>query len=212
MAKKKTKSAPQCPVSSGNPCPFLRALVADGSLADGVESVAKVASTIAEVAKKGEIAADLKPAAIQLIAMISQGVRPLTVLNTKLKGVQLNGLRNGPLDKKGVGSGILDANGEVNPKELERLKQFASNKISTTGATELGLSRDEITKFMDANFKRAKQRRRIDRMLMNGEWPVLLTVMGKEGREGFYLSVDEVAELFSERRLPERMRRDQPGA
>lgn len=33
---------------------------------------------------------------------------------------------------------------------------------------------------MDASFKRAAgRRRRIDRALMNGEWPVLLKVVGK---------------------------------
>ena len=212
MAKKKTKSAAQLPVGAGNPCPFLRALVADGSLADGVESVAKVASTIVEAAKRGEGAPELKLAAIQLVAMIAHGVMPLTVLNTKLQGVKLNGLRNGPLDKKGVGSGILDADGQVNPKELERFKQFASNKTSSIGTTELGLSLDEITQFMDANFRRAKQWRLVDRMLMNGEWPVLLRVMGKDGPDGRYLSVDDVAELATERRLPARMRRDLPRA
>jgi hypothetical protein len=36
---------------------------------------------------------------------------------------------------------------------------------------------------MDANFARAAgRRRRIDRRLMNGEWPILLQVMGKQAR------------------------------
>ena len=66
---------------------------------------------------------------------------------------------------------------------------------------------EEITTFMDANFKRAQgTRRRIDRALMNGEWPVLLRVMGKKGTGGRYLSVADVEELVVQRRLPERMR------
>jgi hypothetical protein len=211
MAKKKTKLAAQFPVGAGNPCPFLRALVADGSLSDGVEPVTKVAGTIVEVAKRGEGAPELNPMPPQLVAMIAHGVSPLTVLHTKLHGVQLNALRNGPLDKRGAGSGFLDVNAQVNREELERLKQFASNKTSSTGATELGLSVDEITQFMDANLRRAKQWRLVDRFLMNGEWPVLLEVMGKDGPDGRYLSVDEVVELVAERRLPERMRRDLPG-
>jgi hypothetical protein len=207
MTKKKTKPGPQLLVSAGNPCPFLRALVADGALADGLEPISKVVRTIVDVAKKGEGAPELPPTPIHLIAMVAHGVSPLTVLHTQLRGVQLNGLRNGPLDKKGVGSGLLDAKGEVNPQELARLKQFASNKTSSAGTTELGLSLDEITTFMNANFKRAKHWRLVDRALMNGEWPVLLKVMGKDGPDGRYLSLAEVEELIVQRRLPERMRR-----
>ncbi len=205
MTAKQTTT--QHPVSAGNPCPFLRALVADGALADGVEPISNIVSTIGNVVKKGEGAPALRPAAIHFIAMVANGLSPWAVLQSNLKGVRINALRNGPLDKKGVGSGILNATGDVDPKELARLKDFASKKTSSSGATELGLSLDEITKFMDANFKRADgQRRRVDRMLMDGEWPVLLKVMGKDGPDGRYLSLAEVQELFGERRLPERMR------
>jgi hypothetical protein len=59
---------------------------------------------------------------------------------------------------------------------------------------------------MDANFARAAGRRRmIDRALMNGEWPILLQVMGRKGRGGRYLSFQEVADLFKKRSFPERM-------
>jgi hypothetical protein len=59
---------------------------------------------------------------------------------------------------------------------------------------------------MDANFERAAgQMRKIDRALMNGEWPVLLKGMGKQGLKGHYLSLDDVGTLFKARRLPERM-------
>lgn len=208
MTEKQAKPATQRPVSAGNPCPFLRALVADGTLADGVEPISRIANTIVDVAKKGDGAPDVKPGAIRVIAMIASGLSPWAVLRTKLKGVQLNALRNGPLNKKGVGSGILNATGEVDPKELARLKEFASQKNSSSGTTELGMSLDEITAFMDANFERAKgKRRRIDRALMNGEWPVLLRVMGKKGTGGRYLSLADVEELAVQRRLPERMGR-----
>ena len=72
---------------------------------------------------------------------------------------------------------------------------------------------------MDANFERAEGRRRlIDRKLMDGEWPILLKVMGIEGgkevgkqgekgKQGLYLSLTDVAQLFEERTLPQRMMR-----
>ena len=40
---------------------------------------------------------------------------------------------------------------------------------------------------------------------MDGEWPVLLKVMGKDGPDGRYLSVADVRSLFVDRRLPRRM-------
>jgi hypothetical protein len=59
---------------------------------------------------------------------------------------------------------------------------------------------------MNENFTRAAGRRRvIDRFLMDGEWPILLKVMGREGKDGRYLSVAEVRQLFLKRKLPERM-------
>ena len=66
----------------------------------------------------------------------------------------------------------------------------------------------DLTRMMDANFARAKGARRlIDRKLMDGEWPVLLKVMGKAGKKGRYLSVLEVRRLFVDRSLPTRMRK-----
>ena len=65
----------------------------------------------------------------------------------------------------------------------------------------------EITTMMDANFARARStRRRVDRAMMNAEWPVLLKFMGKDAADGTrYLCVDEVQVLVRDRRLPQRV-------
>ena len=69
----------------------------------------------------------------------------------------------------------------------------------------------ELRRFMDANFERAAgRRRRIDRALMNGEWPVLLKVMGKGKGARRYLSMTELRTLFVQRQLPRRMRDQLP--
>ena len=47
-------------------------------------------------------------------------------------------------------------------------------------------------------------------MLMKGEWPVLLKILGKGEGEERYLSVAEVRTLFVERRLPERITKRLP--
>ncbi|MEO8321305.1 MAG: hypothetical protein ABI561_23610, partial [Bradyrhizobium sp.] len=42
-------------------------------------------------------------------------------------------------------------------------------------------------------------------ILMKGEWPVLLKIMGKGEGDARYLSVAEVKTLFVERRFPDRI-------
>lgn len=195
------------PVSHNNPCPFLRALVAQGQLADDTAPLHQVAQVIASTARKGEGQPKVPSALVYGIALGANGIGPLSLLQNQRGGLRLNQLRNGPLDKKGVGSGLLDRQGKVSLPAFERLRGFAQTKTASDGSTELGLGLPELVKFMDANFARASgTRRRIDRALMNGEWPILLKVMGKNGPDGRYLSLAEVKALFVKRQLPQRMR------
>ena len=199
-------TTPELPeVSSGNPCPFLRGLVAAGRLDDREEPLSRLSKVVAQ-ASAGPGESPLPTLAIGAIALVANGLSPLSLTQRLLGGVRLDGLRNGPLDKKGAGSRILDAQGEVNLPELARLGEFASSKTDAQGHTELGLDAGQLRTMMDANFARAAgKRRRIDRALMDGEWPVLLRVMGKPSGTGRYLSLDELGELFMARRLPERV-------
>ncbi len=194
------------PVSANNPCPFLRALVSAGKLADDREPLAKVAAVVAMTAHAGDGRPELPRAAIFSIASVANGLGPLSLLHTQWRGLQLNALRGGPLDKQGAGSRILNARGAINTKELSRLRGFANEKQNDDGSSEPGLGLAELRAYMDANFARAAGRRRIiDRTLMLGEWPVLLKVMGKEGPSGRYLSLQDVIDLFKDRVLPQRM-------
>lgn len=194
------------PVSANNPCPFLRALVSSGQLSDAREPLAKVAAVVADAAHAGDGRPELPRAAIYAIASVANGWGPISLADAQWHGLQLNALRGGPLDKKGVGSGILNARGVIDAKEVSRLRGFAHEKQSVDGSSEPGLGLDELRAYMDANFARAAGRRRaIDRTLMLGEWPVLLRVMGKEGLDGRYLGLQDVIDLFKNRRFPERM-------
>ena len=199
--------APQHKVSPNNPCPFLRMLVAQGLLDDRVATIGDATDVIERVAATGEGSPRLPGIAIRLIALLANGLGPAILLDNGLNGVKLNQLRDGPFDKHGAGSRILDKRARVQPAELERLKDFASQKTTAGGGRELGLDAADIERMMDANYARAEGHRRlIDRQLMNGEWPVLLLdVMGKDGKHGRYLSLREIRALFVERRLPVRM-------
>jgi hypothetical protein len=197
---------PQTPVSPNNPCPFLRALVAADFVDGHVVALSKLTKTIeAATGEKGlkEKLAGLK---IYLVALIANGLSPVRLLRSWWSGAELDALRNGPLDKRGSGSRILDAAAHVNEAEISRLAGFGKDRQDPSGGSERGLTAEEITRYMDANFERARDTRRpIDRKLMNGEWPVLLRIMGKGDGDQRYLSVPEVRTLFVERRLPDRI-------
>jgi hypothetical protein len=194
------------PVSASNPCPFLRALVATGKLSDAREPLTKVAAVVAATAQAGDGAPVLPREAIYAIGSVANGLSPLALLDTQWRGMQLNALRGGPLDKQGAGSGLLNAHGAVDPRQVARLKGFAKEQLSDDGLPELGLGLSELRAYMDANFARAAGHRRyIDRALMLGEWPVLLRVMGKPSAGGRYLSLEDIITLFTHRRFPERM-------
>ncbi len=193
-------------VSPNNPCPFLRALVAEGLLDDRGATIGNATEVIEQVAASGEGAPRLPALAIRVIALLANGLGPATLLANAVEGVRLNKLRTGPFDKQGTGSRILDARARVRLAELDRLRDFASTKTTPGGGRELGLDAAELEAMMDANAARAGDRLRlVDRQLMSGEWPPLLEVMGKEGANGRYLSLREVRALFVERRLPARM-------
>jgi hypothetical protein len=122
-------------------------------------------------------------------------------------GLRPGELRGGPLDKRGAGSRILDQAGHFDEEQFERLDEFAVDCVDVeTGVVERGLTDERLVEVMDANAERAKDfRRPFDRQLMDGEWPVLLKVMGKEGQEGPYLSMAEVHNLFADRVIPDRV-------
>jgi len=88
----------------------------------------------------------------------------------------------------------------------DRRQTMGPNQAPPATAAERGLGIQQLRTMMDANFSRAAgKRRRIDRALMNGEWPILLRVMGKTSVDGRYLSMSELRTLFVEQRLPPRI-------
>ena len=194
------------PVSSGNPCPMLRALVAEGYLPDQAARLKVIGDIAARLSGSETKPHRTTGILTMLVAMIANGLNPLTVGRNLLRGVRLDQLRDGPLDKHGVGSGVLDAHGAVSAANLERLDQFESDKTDLSGMTERGLDAQEIIRMMDANLARAGSRARsVDRKLMDAEFPVLLTMIGKDGTAGRYLSLVEVRALITEHRLPARV-------
>ncbi len=203
------------PVSAGNPCPFLRALVAQGLVNDDFQPVGRLSDTICRISRISDGGKPLPFVLVALIALAANGLSPAQIWRNGQRGVHVSGLRGGPLDKGGVGSRVIGVNGEADEEQLQRLAGFGSMKTDLAGATELGLDADEIKRFMEANWERAAGKRRaIDRKLMDGEWPVLLQVLGKQGTSGRYLAVADIDGSWSTGRCrnasPHASRSDQP--
>jgi processive rubber oxygenase RoxA-like protein len=197
---------PQSRVSPNNPCPFLRAVVAEGFVAGQAVPLSELCKTVEAASGKPGLQKVVVGLKTYPVALIANGLDPLRLFRNWWSGAELDALRDGPLDKHGAGSRILDANAEVRESEIARLAEFGKEWPNPDGGLELGLTSGEIKTYMDANFERARgSRRRIDRLLMKGEWPVLLDIMGKGEGEKRYLSVAEVRTLFVDRRLPDRI-------
>ncbi len=100
----------------------------------------------------------------------------------------------------------MDARGPSGLPCFRSPSGFASEQIGSSGQSERGLTLAQIRRCMDATFERAEGRRRaLDRKLMDGEWPVLLKVMGRDGSGGRHLSVADARTLVVDRELPKRM-------
>ena len=196
----------QIPVSPNNPCPFLRGLVAGGYVGGHTVPLPKLTGTIEAATGEKGLKERLAGMEIYLVALIANGLSPLRLFKSWWSGAVLDELRNGPLDKHGAGSRILGVDGEVDESEITRLAGFGSDYADGSGGSERGLNSQQITTYMNANFERAKgHRRAIDRLLMDGEWPILLNILGKGEGDDRYLSVAEVRTLFVERKFPARI-------
>jgi hypothetical protein len=193
---------PQMPVSPNNPCPFLRALVAGGYVDDHIVPLPKLTKTIGKASGDKGLIGWLGRLAAYGIALFANG-HPLRSLRS---GAELDALRDGPLDKHGAGSRILDAGAQVREDELARLATYGEERADPRGGREVGLTKKQIKTFMKDNLVRAGDKRHwYYKIFMLGEWPILLHIMGKDEGKHRYLSVAEVTTLFVERRLPERI-------
>jgi hypothetical protein len=201
---------PQVAVSPNNPCPFLRALVANGHVGGHLVPLSRLCGVIEAASGKQGLEKTRAGIATYLIALIANGFGHVPA--SASSGAVLDGLRDGPLDKRGAGSRILGVDAQVHLDEIERLATFGMERKDPSGSSEIGLTAQEIEIFMAANLKRAgDQARWYYPFMMKGEWPVLLDILGKGDGDARYLSVAEVRTLFVDRRLPDRIAARLPG-
>jgi hypothetical protein len=197
-----------------NPCPVLRALVSRGDLNRDYEKPSHIGAILGMVSKRGyPPKPEVSQGLVTIVATIANGLWPWNIASTLWYGTHLSGLRGAILDKKGGGSQILSSvDGTINKSQLDRMASFGSNKIDAlSGTIELGLNQNEIQHFIDANVDRAKdipmaKPQWACKLLASAEYPVLLKVMGKPGKDGTrYLSMDEVRTLWEQRKFPSRL-------
>ena len=205
--RKAAAPAGQIPVSANNPCPFLRALVAGGYVGGHDVPIAELCRRIEAASGEQGMKKTMVGVETYLVAVGANGLGPLRLIKSAASGAVLDELRNGPLDKHGAGSRILGVTGEVHEDEIDRLASFGMDcKDPSGGGVERGLTAKQIETYMAANLERAGAAAKFYYpLLMKGEWPVLLNIMGKGEGEARYLSVAEVRTLFAERRFPDRI-------
>ena len=192
--------APQ--VSPDNPCPFLRALVANGYVDGHIVPLGTLTEDIGLASGKTGMGLIRAKVLTYGIAMIANG-HPL---RSATSGAILDELRNGPLDKHGAGSRILSVDGQVDEGEIKRFADFGRDYANPDGGTERGLNAQEIKTFMAENLKRDGDKARWTYpIMMQGEWPVLLEILGKGEGDARYLSVADVRTLFVDRKFPKRV-------
>jgi len=196
----------QIAVSPDNPCPFLRALVAGGFIDGHVVPLSKICHTIEAASGKGGLQKWIVGIKTFGVAMIANGLNPSRLWRTLRSGVEPDHLRDGPLDKHGGGSRILDVDAHSHDDELDRMTKFSSDWPNPDGGFERGLNAQQVKVFMRANLDRdGAHARWYFPLLMKGEWPVLLDVFGKGKGKNRYLSVEEVRTLFKARQFPARL-------
>src|SRR6185312_3054526 len=196
----------QIAVSPNHPCPFLRALVANGYVGGHVVPLSQISEMVGLASGETGSAQNEVRLKTRMVAGIANGLGPLSLLKSATSGAVLDELRDGPLDKHGGGSRILDVDAKVHEDEIARLAGFGKDRKDPDGGIERGLTAFEIDTFMKANLKRDGDKARwYYPFLMKGEWPVLLNILGKGKGSERYLSVAEVRTLFVERRLPARI-------
>lgn len=198
------------PVSSGNPCPFLRGLVGTGLINNGEVPINKLLDAIDDmVATRDNGTPDLPRSGLRAVALTANGFMPTQVTHNLRHGVNIDKLREDPYYKHGVHTRTLAETGEVNQDQLVRLSKFGSPKIDKAGKVELGLNKAEINSLLRANFLRGAypgyHRSPKHIPIMKAEYPVLLQVMGKEGRDERYLSISELSDLLYHNKFPDRM-------
>ena len=102
--------APPIAVSPDNPCPFLRALVAGRFCRRPHRSAWRAFQDHRAGERRDGTESKIKAGCgTYLVALIANGLSPLRLLSSWWSGAMLDELRNGPLDKHGAGSRILDA-------------------------------------------------------------------------------------------------------
>src|ERR1700712_2462586 len=106
--------AAEAAVSANNPCPFLRAVVAEGYVGGHIVPIPELCKTVEAASGKTGLQKTVVGMKTYPVALIANGLNPLRLLRSWWSGAQLDQLRDGPLDKHGVGWRILDAHAQIN--------------------------------------------------------------------------------------------------
>lgn len=185
------------------PCPLLRALERARHIGEHVPLRPFADLAAAAFGARGANAVRLK-ATLAAIGAMANGVR--SIPRNLTGGFRPHELRQGPLDKRGGGTRILSQRGEFDAAEMERFETFGRPCPKADGSgTELGWRLRELEAYLDANQARGGGGFIERRVLMQGELPQLLELMGLGEGDARHLLASEVKALYRDQVLPERI-------
>lgn len=183
-------------------CPVQRALARAGRIGDRVP-VGRFASLVLPAMQATGIVALALRVALWWVGATAHGLAGAPAVLRA--GFRPRALRGGPLDKFGGGSRLLTQQGAFDPAEFARFESFARAYPSVGGGEELGWGPAELAAYLDANNARGGGGWIRRHVIMQGEWPPLLRILGQGTGADLHMSATEVRELFEQERLPARV-------
>lgn len=186
------------------PCPFLRALEHGGHIGERVPIGPFTDLALAAFAATGAAALRLR-VALPAVAALANGIG--AVPRDLQEGFRPHELRGASLDKQGGGTRILSQGGAFDEAEFARFEGFA---VPCGDPPEPGWRRAEIERYLDANQARNRAEGRasgfVERhILMAGELPTLLLLLGSGDGDARYMTAAEVRALYRDQVLPARI-------
>ena len=196
---------PQVAVSANNPCPFLRALVANGTVGGHIVPLSKLRDVIEAASGKQGAEKTKAGIATYLIALIANGFAHVP---------RQRRVRGRSLTSCATARSTSTAPDRASSAWMRRCiwtRSTVSRPSATTAkihpaAPSVACRRRRSTpSWRQTSSVPGIRRNGPTRYMMKGEWPVLLDILGKGEGDARYLSVAEVRTLFVDRRLPDRI-------
>ena len=156
--------------------------MSEGFVGGHVVPISELCKTVEAASGKTGLQKKLVGMKTYPVALVANGLSPLRLLSSWWSGAELDALRNGPLDKHGVGSRILDATAQVHESEIARLAEFGKDWPDPCDQGAVGRSQQLSQPRQEAEISRAAAERRLGDRALYSQRLGALAVLDAEAR------------------------------